>query len=59
VQRHLLSELELFIRVVAEKSVWHVVVRADSLTRIRELQDGLEALLDALFKVAHATILSA
>src|SRR5262249_61338119 len=39
--------------------VRHVVIHADPLTRIRELQNRLEAMLDALFEVAHATILSA
>ena len=58
-QRHLLAQLELLLRVVAEERVRHVVVRADALPRIRQLEDGLEVLLDAVFEVAHATILSA
>ena len=58
-QRDLLAQLELLLGVVAEERVRHVVVRADALPRIWQLEDGLEALLDALFEVAHATILSA
>ena len=58
-QRDLLPQLELLLGVVAEERVRHVVVRADALPRIGQLEDRLEDLLDAVFEVAHATILSA
>ena len=58
-QRDLLAQVELLLGVVAEERVRHVVVRADALPRIGQLEDRLEVLLDAVFEVAHATILSA
>ena len=58
-QRHLCAQGELLLRVVSEERVRHVVVRADSLPRDPQLKDGLKVLLDAVFEIAHATILSA
>ena len=58
-QRDLLAQLELLFGFVAEERIGHVVVSADALTRIRQLEYGLEIVLDAVYRVAHATILSA
>lgn len=58
-QRDLLPELELLIGVVAEQRIGHVMVRADALPRVRRFEDGLEVLPEAVFEIAHATILSA
>src|SRR5262249_42927862 len=57
--RNLLAKFELLLGIVAEERVRHVVVRADALPRIRELEHRLEDGLDALVEVDHATILSA
>src|SRR6266850_560725 len=58
-QRNLLPELELLVGVVAEERIGHIVVCADALARVAELEDRLENLLNAMVEVAHATILSA
>ena len=58
-QCDLLAQLEFLFGFVAEERVRHVVVSADALTRVSQFEYGLEACLDAVFEIAHATILSA
>ena len=58
-QRYLLAQREFLFGIVAEERVGHVVIRADTLPGVGKLEDRLEALLDALFEVVHATSLSA
>jgi hypothetical protein len=42
-----------------EESVRHVMVSADALAWIRKLKHGFQSMFYALFKLAHANILSA
>src|SRR5690606_28534673 len=57
-QRHLLAKKELVFRVVAEECVGHIMVRTDAWPWIRQLENWLEALLEAVLEVGHVTILS-